>query len=165
MSLDNRPALYVGTYKKYNGGSLFGAWLYPDDYADKDDFIDACLALHEDEEDPELMFQDWENIPGELASECSIDDAVWEYIDACNEFDQEAVDAYIDWMRSWDKSDFEDKYCGHWDCFQDYAEELFYDCYAHECPDFLRGYIDMRSFARDLEYDYYCTGGHVFRNT
>ena len=75
------------------------------------------------------------------------------------------MDAYIDWMRSWDKSDFEDKYCGHWDCFQDYAEELFDDCYAHECPDFLRGYIDMRSFARDLEYDYYCTGGHVFRNT
>ena len=163
MSLDNRPALYVGTYKKYNEGSLFGAWLYPDDYADKDDFIDACLALHEDEEDPELMFQDWENIPGELASECSIDDEVWDYIDACNEYEQGAVDAYISNFGSWDKNSFEDSYCGSgYREFVDYAEEVFDDCM--NCPDRLRGYIDMHAFARDLEMDYVFVDGYVFRN-
>ena len=93
------PRIYVGTYAKYNNGSIQGEWLDLDDYTDKSDFIQACLELHDDEEDPELMFQDWENIPGELASECSIDDAVWEYIDACNEFDQEAVDAYDEALR------------------------------------------------------------------
>jgi antirestriction protein len=38
--------------------------------------------------------------------------------------------------------------------FRDYAEELFDDCYAHDIPEGLRGYIDYESFARDLEFDY-----------
>ena len=57
------PRIYVGTYAKYNNGSIQGEWLDLDDYTDKSDFIQACLELHDDEEDPELMFQDWENIP------------------------------------------------------------------------------------------------------
>ena len=30
--------VYVGTYGKYNNGSLFGAWLDLSDYSDKEDF-------------------------------------------------------------------------------------------------------------------------------
>lgn len=55
--------VYVGTYAKYNNGSLFGKWLDLSDYSDKEEFIEACWELHKDEEDPELMFQDYENIP------------------------------------------------------------------------------------------------------
>ena len=58
--------VYVGTYGKYNNGSLFGAWLNLSDYLDKEDFYEACRELHKDEEDAEFMFQDWENVPGEL---------------------------------------------------------------------------------------------------
>lgn len=29
--------VYVGTYNKYNSGSLFGKWLDLSDYSDKDD--------------------------------------------------------------------------------------------------------------------------------
>jgi len=53
--------VYVGTYGKYNNGSLFGAWLDLSDYSDKEDFYEACRELHKDEEDAEYMFQDWEN--------------------------------------------------------------------------------------------------------
>ena len=52
--------LYVGTYKKYNAGSLKGAWLDLADYATPEAFEAACRRLHRDERDPELMFQDCE---------------------------------------------------------------------------------------------------------
>ncbi len=43
--------VYVGTQKKYNNASLGGGWLDLTDYSDKEEFIQACLELHEDEED------------------------------------------------------------------------------------------------------------------
>ena len=61
--------VYVGTYGKYNNGSLFGAWLDLSDYLNKEDFYEACRELHKDEEDAEFMFQDWENVPEGLIGE------------------------------------------------------------------------------------------------
>ena len=58
----SEASVYVGTYGKYNNGSLFGAWLDLSDYADKEEFYEACRELHKDEEDAEFMFQDWENV-------------------------------------------------------------------------------------------------------
>ena len=69
--------VYVGTYAKYNAGSLAGKWLTLADYKDKAEFIAACKALHKDEADPELMFQDWEGVPSWMISESSIDSEVW----------------------------------------------------------------------------------------
>ena len=43
--------IYVGTYAKYNDGSLFGKWMDLSDYIDLNDFYEACLELHQDEED------------------------------------------------------------------------------------------------------------------
>ena len=48
--------IYVGTYKKYNNGSLAGAWLDLSDYSDKEEFLNACHELHNNESDPEFMF-------------------------------------------------------------------------------------------------------------
>lgn len=63
------PALYVGTYAKYNNGSIKGDWLYLEDYADVTEFWTACEKLHADESDPEFMFQDYENFPSTFYSE------------------------------------------------------------------------------------------------
>ncbi|WP_260264062.1 antirestriction protein ArdA [Elizabethkingia ursingii] len=52
--------IYVGTYKKYNEGSLFGKWLSLSDYSDYDELLEAMKELHKDEDDPEFMFQDYE---------------------------------------------------------------------------------------------------------
>ena len=65
----SEASVYVGTYGKYNNGSLFGAWLDLSDYADKEEFYEACRELHKDEEDAEFMFQDWENVPEGLIGE------------------------------------------------------------------------------------------------
>ena len=78
---NNTPKIYVGTYKKYNEGSLFGKWLELDDYSDKDDFLTACHELHKDEEDPELMFQDFENIPDAWICESWVSEDVWPWME------------------------------------------------------------------------------------
>ena len=59
----DQPAIYCGTYKKYNEGSLFGAWLDLRTFDSYEEFIDVCKQLHADEEDPELMFQDYQLYP------------------------------------------------------------------------------------------------------
>lgn len=77
--LDGEPSVYVGTYGKYNDGSLRGLWIdlstffgKPKRQADNDDydeFINFCLAIHADEADPELMAQDYECFPRQWYSE------------------------------------------------------------------------------------------------
>ena len=52
---DGEPSVYVGTYAKYNEGSLCGLWVDLSSFDDYDEFINFCKAIHADEEDPELM--------------------------------------------------------------------------------------------------------------
>ena len=59
-------SVYVGTYKKYNSGSIAGGWLNLADYASYGDFLKACGKLHKDERDPEFMIQDSEDFPDGL---------------------------------------------------------------------------------------------------
>ena len=67
---NDHPALYVGTYGKYNGGSTKGGWVDIVSFQNGEDFIKFCTnELHSDESDPELMFQDFENFPEYLYGE------------------------------------------------------------------------------------------------
>lgn len=59
--------VYVGTYGKYNNGSLAGKWLDLADYPKYGDFLSACKRLHKDEKDPEFMIQDTEDFPDGLS--------------------------------------------------------------------------------------------------
>ena len=45
--------IYVGTYAKYNNGSLQGEWVELSDFYDLDGFMERCSEIHEDEEEPE----------------------------------------------------------------------------------------------------------------
>lgn len=58
--------VYVGTYKKYNSGSLAGDWLDLANYANYDAFLAACKKLHSDEKDPEFLIEDSEGFPDGL---------------------------------------------------------------------------------------------------
>lgn len=65
--------IYVGTYHKYNSGSIAGEWVDLEDFEDTADFYEYCREIHKDEKDPEFMFQDYENIPENLVSESHLD--------------------------------------------------------------------------------------------
>lgn len=58
------PSIYCGTYGKYSGEKgICGLWIDLTTFYDYDDFLNFCYAIHADEEDPELMFQDYEGFP------------------------------------------------------------------------------------------------------
>ena len=78
----SQNSVYVGTYGKYNAGSLVGFWADLEDYADYDDFLKDCLEFHSDEADPELMFQAWQcELSGDYITECHIDPDLWDFLD------------------------------------------------------------------------------------
>jgi antirestriction protein len=87
------PSVYVGTYAKYNEGSIFGKWVNLTDFTNIKDFYLFCFDLHKDEHDPELMFQDWENFPENTIWECSIDNEVFDLLQL-DEHDQKQVLIY-----------------------------------------------------------------------
>ena len=57
------PRIYVGTWAKYNAGSLSGEWLALKDYDNYSELCEVMRAIHEDEIDPEPMIQDCEDFP------------------------------------------------------------------------------------------------------
>ena len=137
----NEAKIYVGTYAKYNDGSLFGKWLDLSDFADKQDFISECRKLHIDEEDPELMFQDWEEIPDSLICESWLSDSFFTLRDALEKLTDTEQEAFMTWcdsgsydLDSEDCSDliesFRSEYYGEYDSEEDFACQLVEDCYS-----------------------------------
>lgn len=155
--------VYVGTYKKYNEGSLFGKWLDLADYSDKEEFYEACAKLHSDEEDAEFMFQDWEGVPDGLITECSISETIFELIEQVDKIEPfDAFLAFLDFT-SYSLEDeelgyliskFRDSYAGEFDSEEDFAEHFVENNY--ELPCFTKDYFDYKKFAYTLFItDYY----------
>ncbi|OJV16415.1 MAG: antirestriction protein [Dyadobacter sp. 50-39] len=180
-NLENAPRIYVGTYGQYNNGSLFGKWFDLTDYSDLKDFLQDCHEFHRNEFDPELMFQDWENIPDFLISECSLHKEAFTYFKATYDMDgetAEALDIYCKQINYWPSNGYEldDQLEGFRESYQgffggsgkDATLEYTYQ-YVEETgllsdvPSTLEKYFDYEAFARDLflggysEYE-----GHVF---
>ena len=146
--------IYVGTYVKYNNGSLSGAWLDLSDYSDKEEFYEACRELHKDEEDAEYMFQDWENVPEGLIDESWISENFFALRDAVEDLSEEDADDLI--------KAFQDEYIGQYDDEEDFAYEIVDECY--DLPEFAKTYFDYEKFARDLFMcEYWFDDGFVFR--
>lgn len=159
--------VYVGTYAKYNNGSIDGAWLDLEEYSDKETFIACCQELHKDEADPELMFQDWEGIPGGMISESHIDEEVFAWLDLDDD-EREILAAYRDNIdQTGDIDQAREAYNGRADSKEDFAEDLYRQCYTISKE--LENYIDWERVARDLEHGDYtfvwaCGDYIVFRN-
>lgn len=165
------PAIYVGTYHKYNSGSLKGAWLNLEDFADREDFLQACAELHSDESDPEFMFQDYQCFPSCYYSEsCAPPEELWgEYLDL-DENDRTAFSLYLDNLGMATVEDFRDAYQGTADTKAEFAEQIAEDC--GEIPKDLPNWIVIdwqSSWDCNLRFDYF-TGTdadgtiHFFRN-
>lgn len=169
LSNSNDTLIYCGTYAKYNEGSLFGKWLNISDYSDKDDFWEACRELYKDEEDPEIMFQDWESPFSDLIGESWVSDLIFDIYREFEPCQFEALKIFLS-MASQDYSDiselrsaFEDAYMGEYASEIDFAESVMEE-QIHSIPDHLQGYFDYKSYARDLFMDGFTfEDGHVFR--
>ncbi len=161
--------IYVGTYAKYNAGSIAGQWLDLSDYADKDAFLAACAELHKDESDPEFMFQDMEGIPDGMASESHINEDVWEWL-ALDESDRVILKLYREYGMDGDINDARDAYAGQWESGGAFAESMAEDC--GDIPKDLPAWIVIdweASWNCNLRHDYFTAKDdegnlHFFRN-
>lgn len=147
------PSIYVGTYAKYNNGSIEGAWLDCEDYADHAEFIEACKELHKEESDPEFMFQDFEDFPKCFYVESSIDPRLWDFLDL-DARDKEIVSAWLyenSLARHEDLQSIVDSFTGRYASWADYAEEITKSCY--KIPGYLQFYIDWEKMGRDMSYE------------
>ena len=170
----SEASVYVGTYGKYNDGSIFGEWLKLSDYMDKHEFYDACRELHYDEEDPEFMFQDYENIPNGLIGECWISDSIFDVLEALEDMDETRKEAFLIWCNNGHRklseddindliSDFDNDYIGAYKDDEDFAYEQVEQM---DLPEFAKAYFDYEAYARDLfSGDYWRDNGHVFYNS
>lgn len=162
------PRIYVGTYHKYNSGSIAGAWLDLEDYSDREEFDAACRELHQDESDPELMFQDWEDIPEGRVSESHLDEGVWDWLEL-DEDDREMLAAWFELGRGDDIEEAREAFQGVWDTERDFAENLADDIGAiNDNASWPYTCIDWERATRELMYDYSSTrrdkGLYIFRD-
>ncbi len=151
------PRVYVGTYAKYNGGSITGEWLDLADYSVYYGFLEACNELHKDEEDPEVMFQDYEGFPDRFYNESSIDEELWKWLALDND-QREIAEALMDYGFDFDQIDIDE--CvpiadglSEDEIDQTLGDYWLFESGCYEVPDFLAGYIDCEKFGRDVRID------------
>ena len=167
-----KPSLYVGTYGKYNNGSIKGKWLNLEDYADAKAFWTACEALHKDENDPEYMFQDFEGFPKSMYGESLNTEEIEKIIEFAHlgADEQTTITEFEDAFGEMPK-DFEQAQ----DAFicviagnnpnEELAEYYIDECGIMEIPEHLLNYIDYERYGRDLMYDHsISSNGYVFNS-
>jgi len=146
--------IYVGTYHKYNSGSIKGAWLDLESYGDTESFVEACKELHKDESDPELMFQDFQGFPRSFYSESPDTgklDALFAWLELDDE-DRELLAVYQDNVVDSD-ADIEqarEAFLGKFNRPEDWAADwLEQTGELEQIPERLRYYFDYEAYARD----------------
>ena len=158
------PALYCGTYGKYNSGNLGGMWVNISTFDSYDDFLNFCKAIHADEEDPELMFQDFANIPDSLYHESMGEkefNNLLKYCELCDEYNVSAVDDFLEFYSPEDLDNMQDAYVGVYDSEEDFAREIVNDCYdLDKMMGDLAYYFNYEALTRDLFLGDYHFGSH-----
>lgn len=158
------PALYCCTYGKYNSGNLRGMWVNVSTFGSYEYFLDFCKAIHADEEDPELMYQDFANIPDSLYHEsmgAEEFENILKYCDLCDEYGVSAVEDFLEFYSPEDLDRMQDAYAGVYESKEDFAREIVNErCDIDKMMGDLAYYFDYEAFARDLFINDYCFGSH-----
>lgn len=166
ISNDTR-AVYVGTWAKYNDGSLYGLWIDVDTFDSADEYYDFCKALHADESDPELMTQDIENIPKKFYS-CESFNAE-EYYEFCEEIDDEEERAIC--LEYWEEVDeyaepksIIDRLVYKGDEPNDYFDELAELYFPEISTTEIGYYFDYEAFRREQTMIHTITSNYIFED-
>ena len=157
------PALYCGTYGKYNRFNVRGMWVNLSTFDNYEDFEAFCLAIHADEADPELMYQDHTNIPDSLYQESMGKkgfDKIMEYREMCEEYNVLAVDDFLEWLSPEDLDRMPDAYVGVYDSPEEFAEEKADEDFNLPNMGEISQYFDYKAYARALFTGNYHYGSH-----
>lgn len=159
----DEPALYCGTYGKYNKFNVRGMWVNISTFDDYEDFEAFCLAIHADEADPEIMYQDFANMPRSLYHESMGEkgfDKIMEYREMCEEYNVFAVDDFLEWLSPEDLDRMPDAYVGVYDSPEEFAEEKADEDFNLPNMGEIAQYFDYKAYARALFTGNYHYGSH-----
>lgn len=159
----DEPALYCGTYGKYNAGNLRGMWVDLSTFDSYKDFEAFCLAIHADEADPEIMYQDFSNMPRSLYHESMGEKGfskIMEYREMCEEYNVFAVDDFLEWLSPEDLNRMPDAYVGVYDTPREFAYEKADEDFNLPNIGDIALYFDYEAYARDLFINDYYIGSH-----
>ena len=159
--------LFVNTWGNYNeNGADGGQWItLPMEADELEEVLENIAALMKDE-DPEWFINDHEwTIETEVGDVHEMD-SITEWNERCQEIDNleeweaeeiaAAMDAYgYTFAEALDRHQrgYFTFYAGM--DLQEVAEEIAYECYLYNAPEFLARYFDYEAFARDLSFDGY----------
>lgn len=161
---DNIPRAWIGCLACYNDGWLVGEW-FDAETADEVTLADVHGGAHHVRQGcEELWVMDHENIPAE--GEMSPSEAA-EWGRVILSVPEHLRDALRAWVASGSYvaegtgdlpsvSDFEERFCGTWGSFRDYAETLAEEIgvISEDAPEELVRYFNWDAWTRDLEHDY-----------
>ena len=161
------PAVYVGTYHKYNCGSLRGMWVDVTSFDTYAEFQNFCRAIHCDEEDPEIMIQDFQNCGNDFRSEFFEEqDFEWTnlYWELCERAGVEAVEDFLEFFDDSQLEEFDEKFIGN------FSNPTEFACYWVEMTgkqdeiEKLLPWLDYSGMAENMfAYDFHQgSNGNVF---
>jgi antirestriction protein len=151
------PRIYVACLAAYNNGKLHGEWIdATQDVEDIREEIQAMLrsgpepgaeewAIHDHENFGKVSIDEYEDL--ERVSRAAL------LIEEFREVAAEVID-YFGGLRHLDEADeaLRERYRGLWADMDDWAENLLQELGDWEkIPENLRNYIDLKSYARDME--------------
>lgn len=172
------PSVWIGCLACYNEGRLVGDWFDAED-ADEITAQDIHGAHARAGTHDELWVMDTDgDMP--VRREMSPHEAA-QWARAVLSVPEHQRAALCAWVRSGDYvaegtgelpsiPDFEERYCGQWDSFRDYAEQLADDTgLLQGVPEGVARYFEWAAWTRDLAFDFTVAdarggGVHVFRS-
>ena len=160
---DNNACVYVGTYNKYNCGSLDGAWVDLESFNDESELMEFLYRLHADEAEPEFMVQDYMNFPRRFYSE-SMNEYDFAELYKWLSLEEEEREMCAEYWEEIDESASVDEiadslvYSGNSD---DYFDELAEE-ELQNVPDALKFCFDYVKWRELCLYDYHVTSNFVF---
>ena len=148
----DHPAVYVGTYRKYNNGSLRGAWVNLSEFSTKSEFYDHIQKLHADEDDPEYMFQDYENFPSCFYGESWLDDRLWDWLEL-DDNSRQVCTVYLEQVNQQGTiEEALENFHGTFESKESYAREFLQDTGSlSNLSEELRWFFDFEAYADNLE--------------
>ncbi|WP_193107342.1 antirestriction protein ArdA [Brachybacterium sp. FME24] len=180
MTTTTEPAMkvWIGCLACYNNGQLVGEWFHAID-ADEVTLADVHRGSGGSRAGcEELWCLDVDDMP--VHREMSPTEAA-EWGRIVEDVDEHLRPALLAWVRSGNYvavgtgdlpsvSDFEERYAGAWDDFNEYAHQLAEDIgLLADVPEEVARYFDWKSWTRDLAFDFTVedapgSGVFVFRN-
>lgn len=165
----SEPMAFATTRKKIDCGNPDGLWLSLNDFSDTDDMIEACLVYFEEENEDEICFTSFRNIPENLIQDTARPDwvRIWEFKDLTYD-QQEIVLEY--WDEVWKDCDIYTildrhiAYCDTSDMWEVGQRLAIYEDYftTHNVDESVQRYFDYEAYAEDAKHDYYLTTNNIF---